>query len=130
MIKRNTFQKSLIYEAVKELRCHADAEQIYSYVVKIRPTISKGTVYRNLNSLVEDNLIKRIEIPGQADRFDHNCYEHHHVRCIKCNKVFDVEMKNSPEIDKLVNNSYGIDLLDYEIIFKGICPECKNKKGE
>lgn len=130
ILKRNTLQRKLVLNAVNALKCHANAEQIYNYVVKIRPSVSKGTVYRNLNSLVEDNLIRRVEIPGEADRFDHNCYKHHHIKCIECNNLFDVTIQENLQIDKLIKDNLGIELLDYEIIFKGICPECKNKKGE
>lgn len=128
MVKRNTVQKKLVLQAVNDLKCHATAEEVYNYVVKIHPSVSKGTVYRNLNSLAENNLIKRVEVPGEADHFDHIIAKHHHVKCIKCNKIFDVDLSDNPDLEKLVKDDKGIIFVDYDIVFKGICPDCKNKQ--
>ena len=45
MNKRSTTQRSLVLEAVKELRCHVTADEVYDTIVKIHPNISRGTVY-------------------------------------------------------------------------------------
>ena len=68
MIRRNTIQRSLVYEAVNALQNHATADEIYEISVKEHPHISKGTVYRNLNQLAEDGEIRRVEVPGGPDR--------------------------------------------------------------
>ena len=125
-MKRNTIQGSLVLEAVKKLQCHATADEIYSEIVKDYPTISRGTVYRNLQRLCETGEIRKIEIPGGADRFDHLCHDHYHVRCIKCGRVFDVDMEYMPDMEKLVRDAHGFSFTGHDIIFQGICPECKD----
>ena len=65
--RRNTIQRSLVYEAVHRLQSHATAEEIYAEIVKYHPTVSRGTVYRNLNRLAEEGEIRRMEIPGGPD---------------------------------------------------------------
>ena len=52
MVRRNTIQCSLVFEAVNTLKCHATADEIYDAIVKQNPTISRATVYRNLNRLL------------------------------------------------------------------------------
>ena len=76
MIQRNTIQNMLVYEAVNKLQCHATADEIYEFIVQEHPSISKGTVYRNLNRLAEMGKIRKMEIPGSPDRFDHCCHDH------------------------------------------------------
>lgn len=127
MQRRNTVQKGLVLEAVRELHCHATAEEIYKSVSYKNPLISKGTVYRNLNILSEEGYIRRVEIPGEPDRFDHLCTNHHHAKCIKCGRVFDVELNPDFELTKNINNPDKLELLDYDIIFRAICPKCKSK---
>ena len=51
--RRNSRQRTLIYEAVRASRSHPNAEEIYHDVQKQLPGISLGTVYRNLNLLEE-----------------------------------------------------------------------------
>ena len=70
MEKRTTIQKKLVLDAVLRLADHPTAEQVYAEVVKEHPTVSKATVYRNLNGLVEAGRVRRVSVPGQADRFD------------------------------------------------------------
>ena len=52
MAKRNTIQRQLVIAAVRFLANHPTAEEVYDRITMEYPDISKGTVYRNLNSLV------------------------------------------------------------------------------
>ena len=92
MARRNTIQRSLVLEAVNKLHCHATADEVYEEIIKEHPTISKATVYRNLNLLSDMGEIRRLVIPGSADRFDHITCNHCHVKCKACGRVFDVDM--------------------------------------
>ena len=51
--RRNTIQKDLVRNAVYEMRRHVTANEVYEFVKEAYPTIGKGTVYRNLDILVE-----------------------------------------------------------------------------
>lgn len=129
MIKRNTIQATLVYEAVNRLQCHATAEEIYSEIAKDYPTISRGTVYRNLNRLAQMGKIRRMEIPGGPERFDHLCRPHYHVRCEGCGRVFDVEMDYIPGLEAGIKDPHGFRFTGHDIIFRGICPQCA-ERGE
>lgn len=124
MIRRNTVQRELVLNAVRSLKNHATADEIYSLIIKNHPTIGKGTVYRNLNILAEEGEIRKVEIPGGPDCFDHNCTQHYHVRCINCGRVFDVDM-DIVDLDNNIHGTNGIRLLAYDILFKGICAKCQ-----
>lgn len=124
MERRTTVQKELVLRAVRELGNHATAEEIYEHVSSEYPSVSKATVYRNLNVLSEEGLICRVEIPGEADHFDHVCDSHYHILCVKCGRVFDVDMDVIPDLTERIRNSGGFQILSGEVIFRGICPEC------
>ena len=126
MKRRKTIQCDLVLEAVKNLHCHATADEIYGEIVKTHPNVSKGTVYRNLQRLCETGDIRKREIPGGADRFDHICSNHYHVRCINCGHVFDVDMEYMGNIEKSIKNTHGFVFTGHDIVFKGICPDCKS----
>lgn len=127
MIQRNTIQNSLVYEAVNKLQCHATADEIYDMIVHEHPTISRGTVYRNLNRLAEMGKIRKMEIPGGPDRFDHRCHDHCHVKCERCGRVFDVDMDYITGLEKNITDTHGFEFTGYDILFRGICPECQHK---
>ena len=125
MTTRNTIQRLLVYEAVNKLQCHATADEVYNSIVKEHPNISRATVYRNLNLLSETGEIRKIEIPGGADRFDHRCHDHCHVKCEKCGRLFDVDMEYITGLEKNINNDHGFRFTGYDILFRGICPDCQ-----
>lgn len=124
MKKRNTVQRALVLEAVKELQCHATADEVYNTIVEKYPDISRGTVYRNLNLLSENGDIRKREIPGGADRYDHLCGDHYHAHCSKCGRVFDVDMEFIADLEKHIKDTHGFAFTGHDIVFKCICPEC------
>ena len=128
MKNRNTIQRALVLETVNALQCHATADEVYEAIVKEHPTVSKATVYRNLNLLSEMGEIRKMEIPGGPDRFDHRCHDHCHVRCEKCGRVFDVDMEYVSGLEKGIRDAHGFAFTGYDILFRGICPDCR--KGE
>lgn len=125
MERRNTIQKDMVRDAVYELRRHVTADEVYDFIKQKHPNIGKGTVYRNLNVLVEEGEVRRVEIPDGPDRFDFTLENHYHVRCIKCGDVSDVDIDVIPDLLLKIKNRHGIEYLSYDILFKGICKNCK-----
>lgn len=129
MERRNTIQKEMVLDAVRSLANHPTADEVYECVQKKHRAVGKGTVYRNLNVLAEEGKLRKIEMADGADRFDHTCMEHYHVKCICCGAVTDVDMANVPDLLADINNTSGMQFLSFDILFKGICQDCqKNKK--
>lgn len=120
---RNTKQKSLILEIINNSDSHPSAESIYNECKKIIPNISLGTVYRNLNQLVDLNVIQRIKMKNNIDRYD-RLDEHVHFICIKCNRIIDIYEKANINFKQLIGNN---KILNCKISFEGICEECQNK---
>ena len=124
-MKRQTIQRTLVLEAVNRLQNHATADEVYEEIRKERPNVSKATVYRNLNLLSEMGEIRKIAVPGGADRFDHICQDHCHVRCIRCGRLFDLDMEYITGLERNIRNTNGFSLTGYDILFRGICPDCQ-----
>jgi len=121
--KRNTIQRQLVYNAVKELDIHANAEQVYEYVVAIHPSISKATVYRNLNQMAESGDLLNIGSFYGSSHYDHNCHDHYHFICDECRRVFDID-NSFPDVTKLTKME-GFEIKGHNLSFYGICDECK-----
>ena len=58
MEKRNTIQKELVLNAVTKMHRHVTADEVYDDIKKDYPSIGKGTVYRNLSILADENKIR------------------------------------------------------------------------
>lgn len=127
MKKRNTIQGQLVLNAVRQLGNHPTADDVYNYVVQMHPNISKGTVYRNLNSLAEDGILVKISVSDAADRFDHTLEKHYHIKCMNCKEFVDVNLDYMQELDDKVAESTKYKILSHDVVFKGICHNCCNK---
>ncbi|MDE6020364.1 MAG: transcriptional repressor [Ruminococcus sp.] len=125
MKNRNTLQRKLVLETVRNMTNHPDAEMVYDEVSKINPMVSKATVYRNLKLLAKQGHILHIPIPDGADCFDFNCSPHYHIKCRKCSRVFDVDMPYQENLYQNIKNYRGFVIETHQIVFSGLCPDCK-----
>jgi Fur family peroxide stress response transcriptional regulator len=120
-----TVQRRVILEAMLLRDDHPTAEQIYDTIQAWVPEISRGTVYRTLESLVQLGAIRRAHHLGPAARFDSNVDQHHHLVCVRCNRVIDFEdarLDNLPLPDR---RRTGFRIKDYSIHFTGLCADCE-----
>jgi len=123
---RNTIQKQLIFDAVKQLDIHATAEQVYEHIATKNPAISKATVYRNLSQMAETGILLGIDSFSDARHYDHNTHNHHHFMCRRCRAVFDVEGV-FPDILQHIEQTQEFQVDNYSISFSGICKNCKGQ---
>lgn len=123
MNKRNTIQRKLIFDAVKELDIHATAEQVYECVAVKHPSISKATVYRNLSQMAESGELINIGNYYGSAHYDHNLRNHYHFICETCKKVYDID-NYFPDIASDITDMNGFEIKSHHLSFSGVCSEC------
>ncbi len=116
-------QRELILNTILNSSTHLTADNIYNTLKSKNPSLSLGTVYRNLSQLTENGFIKKVSIPNQPDRFDKNTHTHGHLVCEVCNEIFDI---NYTSIENLYNylKKDGNIIKSYDIVLNGICKKC------
>ena len=120
-------QRELILKTLRENAVHPTAEQLYQFIRSEEPTISLATVYRNLNTLAQKGIIKKIEGLENMAHFDHQTHEHYHFICTKCHQVFDIPCDVAPNLVSTVEEETGMSVSYCDISFRGICNHCKNR---
>lgn len=125
---RYSKQRELVMQTVQNLCDHPTAEEIYDAAARECPGLSLGTVYRNLNSLVDAGRVRRVSIPGKADRFDHTLPWHSHLYCTVCGSVADAEV-DEKQVMKLVKNQKG-HVQDCAVVLIGVCEACCEKQAQ
>jgi Fur family ferric uptake transcriptional regulator len=122
----NTTQRKIIFEELKKLKTHPTADELYTLVKKRLPTISLGTVYRNLDLLAETGKILKLELSGKKKRFDGNTSNHFHLRCAKCGNIKDINDDEMSEIDEKLNQlAEKLKVDGYRLELSGLCDSCK-----
>jgi len=113
-----------------KLRTHPSADELYGRVKKRLPRISLGTVYRNLEMLSCEGIIRRLETAGSQMRFDADTGDHRHIRCIGCGRIDDPAAgADRARCDARVAKGTGYRVLGRRVEYLGVCPACRKKTG-
>ena len=122
-----TIQRRVILQALADRDDHPTADQILRQVRKRLPEVSRTTVYRVLDTLVDLGLAVKICSPGKGARFDPRTDRHHHLVCLQCEKVMDFEAPKLNGLPLPDTRTRAFDILDYSIHFRGLCADCKGR---
>jgi Fur family peroxide stress response transcriptional regulator len=98
-----TPQRVAIYEAIVKLNNHPTAENVIEYIKANHPNISVGTVYKVLDSLVENELLKKVKTEKDIMRYDAVLSNHHHLYCAETDRIEDYE---DEKLNQLINNYF------------------------
>jgi Fe2+ or Zn2+ uptake regulation protein len=123
---RTTIQMQKVLDYLSKVKSHPNAETIYNQVKKDVPSITRATVYRNLNKLVKQGKILRLEINGEF-RFDADCNLHEHCVCNECGKIIEYTDKNFPKNLLESFESKEFHAHSVNVIFYGLCNKCKRR---
>ena len=123
---RHSKQRERILEILKNTRIHPTAGWIYNKLQNEFSGLSMGTVYRNLNILIEQGLVKKIDFGSTFDRFEANIHPHYHFICENCGAIKDLDMPIDKSLNEKVNKQTNYQTNRHRIEFYGICDECKN----
>jgi Fur family ferric uptake transcriptional regulator len=120
--KRKTQQQALIRGLFQHAERPLSAQELLDIAATIQPGIGMATIYRGIKSLMEDNFLTQVEIPGTTPRYELTAVRHHHhFLCKKCDKVYTVG--GCPgHLDKLIPPGFVMD--SHKIVLEGSCMSC------
>lgn len=123
-----TPQRMAIYGALVSSPGHPSAEEVFRLVRRLLPNVSFDTVYRTLLSFTEMGIIS-VQEAGGKKHFDSNLQGHHHLHCIRCNRISDF---HSPALDRAPlpqEAAGGFHVLSRRMTVEGVCARCAAKNG-
>ncbi|MGI6677585.1 MAG: Fur family transcriptional regulator [Dehalobacterium sp.] len=126
-IKRMTKQRKIILEVLKGTTCHPTADWIYEQARKELPDISLGTIYRNLQHLVQEGEIQELNYGSTFRRFDGNTALHYHFVCRSCGQVMDIDLPVRRELDGEAALAVEGLVEEHRLEFYGVCGQCHDK---
>jgi len=104
---------------------HPTAEQVYQRILSVMPDVSRTTVYNTFHELSDLGELTPVHDPSTSgQRYDTNNTIHHHLYCVECHKLIDIDrdfegLSLSPE------ETSGYQILSRQVTFYGICPDCQ-----
>ncbi|MFP4377768.1 MAG: Fur family transcriptional regulator [Spirochaetales bacterium] len=124
---RRSRQRDRILELLEHSESHPTALELYDQVKRTFPSASLGNVYRNLNILVEQGLIRRLGSGSTFDRFEAGHEAHAHWVCTQCGAIRDLELPKLTEVAERVA-SLGGTATEFRLNVYGLCPDCANRE--
>lgn len=122
---RVTPQRLAVYQALAEDLTHPGAEAIYVRLKPEIPSLSLATVYRILEALVGQGLIRKVSTEGGTGRFDANVEPHQHLVCRTCSQLVDFEDPALAGISVPHETAAGFLAQEVEVRILGLCQECR-----
>lgn len=117
-------QREAIRDYLASTKSHPTADMVYTHIQSIYPNISLGTVYRNLNLLVEQGDVNKVSCGDGLEHFDYDTSEHYHFICRKCGKVTDLDMESINHINTIAASSFEGRIEGSSTYFYGTCDSC------
>ena len=128
MIYRNTRQRKEVYDVIKGVNRHLTAEQVMEVLKNENKKVGLATVYRNLNYLSENKLIRKFEENGVVF-YDGNPETHDHLHCVICNKYFDIpSLVKDKDLSK-IEHDWGFKVEEHFMTYEGVCGNCRKIGG-
>lgn len=94
-----TPQRLAVYDAINHNMTHPNAESIYQQLQPQYPSMSLATVYKTME-IAKIGVVKILQCGEDAHRYDYNTSQHAHIRCVKCNRVLDVDIDEASWPDR------------------------------
>lgn len=117
-------QRESIKASLMSRRDHPTADALYASIREEFPNISLGTVYRNLNLLVETGEIRKLTCGDGADHFDGNPAPHYHFVCHDCGRIYDMDNCRLDHLDESVRDQAPGIIDSHYVLFYGRCRDC------
>lgn len=124
-----THQRQVIYQALLAAKDHPTPETIYEKVRRQIPSISLGTVYKNVKTFLDAGLVREVTLHHGSLRLEAKLESHHHLVCRVCRSIVDIEESEIEQarITGVLPKGFHIERQTVEII--GICASCARQQS-
>ena len=126
---RCTPERNLIIKEAFSKKAHFEAPELLVQLRKNGANVSRATVYRTLQLLVDCNLLSAIKLGENHTHYEpqYGRHNHYHLICSQCGKVIEFSSTTIQNLRDELDDSFGFDISGKTIEITGICRECKKK---
>ena len=124
---RFTQQRQLIWDELCSSEEHRDAEEIYLSLRKDGVIASRATVYRTIDVLVKNKLVRKLELGDGKARYENkmDSSHHDHLICVQCGKIEEFMDDKIESIQDDIVKSFGFKMIRHIHQLFVICDKCQ-----
>ncbi len=105
---------------------HISVEDLFAQIKQEFSSISLATLYKNINAMLHNALIKEIKVPHMKPKYEVTKPPHAHLLCQGCNEFMDIDINVNALVDEASKKSH-YQLLDSSIVLCGYCEKCQKQ---
>ncbi|MGX8701989.1 Fur family transcriptional regulator [Caproiciproducens sp.] len=126
---KNTKRRMAVLEILEKQTQPVAAEQIFMQLNRYDLSTSMSTVYRELDSLVNNDLVLKIKInESNKALYEYNRMIHkHYLVCLGCKKMISLDMCPLKAYEEKLQEQTHFIITDHKLNVYGYCPECQAK---
>jgi len=127
-----TGERLTILASIFQRESHFDAETLHALLRTEGGDISRATVYRTLDLLVQSGLVRKNSLGASHANYEaaHGDEHHDHLICLNCNKVVEFYRPDLENLQEGICADHGFKLVHHSLQIFGLCPACKDKADE
>ena len=123
---RRTSQRRAILRALRDAPGPLTPQEVHERARREQASLGLATVYRNLSRLEEAGDVVAVHLPDDATRYEPSGRgHHHHFRCRRCRRVFELEADCPVAILEGVTLPGGFKVEDHALTLYGLCGACQ-----
>ena len=109
---------------------HFDADLLMAAIGDLkRQGLSRATVYRTLDEMVEAGLLRAMSLSGRTVyELDYGYPQHDHLYCQQCEKLIEFHSEELKAIREAVAREHEFRVTGHRLIINGICSDCTRKR--
>jgi Fur family ferric uptake transcriptional regulator len=128
--QRYTDQQRDLVRHVFAQHNHFDAENLIEDLKKAGLRVSRATVYRTLNKLVDAGMLRRLEMgPRTFFEHDYGYPQHEHLVCERCGRIIEFQSPAIAALFREVCSQHQFQSSGHTLILRGTCAECNRARG-
>lgn len=106
---------------------HINVDELYALLHTNFPSISLATVYKNINTMLESEILSEVQIFNAKNVYELAKEEHSHIVCTSCNEILELPI-DLQVIYKEAESKSAYSLKSASLVFSGKCPRCSSSK--
>ena len=122
---RMTSQRMAILHALRHAGTHLSPRDVYKQAKQDLPSLTEPTVYRTLEFLTENGLVRPALTGNGHLRYEIAGNDHHHIVCRICGDEVEVEHTLLEHLYRTLESTSGYVRIDSHMTFFGLCPGCQ-----
>ena len=111
---------------------HFDAEELHADLKRLGRDISRATVYRTLDLLVQCGLVRKSSLGSTHANYEaaHENEHHDHLICLNCNHVIEFFRPDLETLQEAICREQNFKPLHHSLQIFGLCLDCAGKTDE